>query len=165
MDSDYKTDLASLVEQIRPAHLLCLGPEGKLFAPYCATHVQTQLTVLETPVPLFRALASARFDFVYLSATLEKLSHREGERLLARLRDLHTPRFALLLPLTPNPDDASHWQEQELFAFGLTRLGLYGAGERRLGLYGYDLDHYKTTPDWLNPRFWANPERWDKAWW
>ena len=28
-------------------------------------------------------------------------------------------------------------------------------------LYDYNLDTYKTVPDWLNARFWANPERWE----
>ena len=28
-------------------------------------------------------------------------------------------------------------------------------------VYHYDLDTYKTVPDWLNARFWANPERWE----
>ena len=34
---------------------------------------------------------------------------------------------------------------------------------RTLGLriHYYDLDTYKTVPDWLNARFWANPERWE----
>jgi len=31
--------------------------------------------------------------------------------------------------------------------------------------YCFDIDHYKTTPDWLNPRHWANPELWDKYRW
>lgn len=28
-------------------------------------------------------------------------------------------------------------------------------------LHAYDLDTYKPVPDWLNSRFWANPERWE----
>jgi len=28
-------------------------------------------------------------------------------------------------------------------------------------LYHYDLDAYKTVPDWLNARYWAHPERWE----
>ncbi|HEY0663867.1 MAG TPA: DUF6231 family protein [Thiobacillaceae bacterium] len=28
-------------------------------------------------------------------------------------------------------------------------------------IHYYDLDTYKTVPDWLNPRFWAHPERWE----
>ncbi|WP_290652932.1 DUF6231 family protein [Aquisalimonas sp.] len=32
-------------------------------------------------------------------------------------------------------------------------------------LYGFDVGTYKTTPDWLNPRYWANPELWGKYRW
>ena len=28
-------------------------------------------------------------------------------------------------------------------------------------IFYYDLDTYKTVPDWLNSRHWANPERWE----
>jgi len=31
------------------------------------------------------------------------------------------------------------------------------SGENRW--YEYRLSHYKQAPDWLNARFWANPER------
>jgi hypothetical protein len=27
-------------------------------------------------------------------------------------------------------------------------------------IHDYDLDTYKTVPDWLNARYWAHPERW-----
>lgn len=27
-------------------------------------------------------------------------------------------------------------------------------------VFHYDLDTYKTVPDWLNARYWAHPERW-----
>ncbi len=29
----------------------------------------------------------------------------------------------------------------------------------------YDIADYKSVPDWLNPRHWAHPERWNKARW
>ena len=29
----------------------------------------------------------------------------------------------------------------------------------------YDLREYKQVPDWLNAKFWANPERFGKYWW
>ncbi|MDD3447840.1 MAG: DUF6231 family protein [Gammaproteobacteria bacterium] len=32
-------------------------------------------------------------------------------------------------------------------------------------LYGFDIATYKVTPDWLNSRYWANPELWDRYWW
>ncbi|MGD8939893.1 MAG: DUF6231 family protein [Gammaproteobacteria bacterium] len=32
-------------------------------------------------------------------------------------------------------------------------------------VYAFDIASYKTTPDWLNNKYWANPELWDKHWW
>ncbi|WP_407275015.1 DUF6231 family protein [Halothiobacillus sp. DCM-1] len=29
----------------------------------------------------------------------------------------------------------------------------------------YSIRDYKTVPDWLNPRHWAHPERWDQSRW
>ena len=31
--------------------------------------------------------------------------------------------------------------------------------------WSYDIRTYKSVPDWLNPKFWANPENWDKYRW
>jgi len=37
--------------------------------------------------------------------------------------------------------------------------------EQVLSLFTYDLHDYKQVPDWLNARFWANPEMFGKYWW
>ena len=37
--------------------------------------------------------------------------------------------------------------------------------EQVLTLFTYDLLDYKQVPDWLNARFWANPENFGKYWW
>jgi hypothetical protein len=34
-----------------------------------------------------------------------------------------------------------------------------------LSLFTYDLREYKQVPDWLNAKFWANPENFGKYWW
>ena len=48
------------------------------------------------------------------------------------------------------------------FAFGFRRIvrsePAIGPGER-CTWYEFRLSHYKSAPDWLNARFWANPER------
>ena len=47
------------------------------------------------------------------------------------------------------------------FAFGFRKLNVIkntsDSGENKW--YEYRLSHYKQSPDWLNARFWANPER------
>jgi len=52
---------------------------------------------------------------------------------------------------TNEPDDAA------FFAFGFRRLQL--GDQRSIRLFEYCLSEYKQAPDWLNARYWANPER------
>jgi hypothetical protein len=54
--------------------------------------------------------------------------------------------------------------DDQFFAFGFRRLdGLcesLASGEEPCW-YEYRMSDYKSPPDWLNARFWANPERFD----
>lgn len=46
----------------------------------------------------------------------------------------------------------------DYLSFGMQRL--VESDERGHALYLFDLHTYKPAPDWLNARYWANPERW-----
>lgn len=52
--------------------------------------------------------------------------------------------------------------DEQFFAYGFRRLGqnteVSGLQQR---WYTYSLRDYKQSPDWLNARFWAHPERFD----
>ncbi|ELA08705.1 hypothetical protein MOMA_09106 [Moraxella macacae 0408225] len=37
--------------------------------------------------------------------------------------------------------------------------------QQNFNLYQFNLFDYKQLPDWLNSKFWANPENWDKFRW
>jgi hypothetical protein len=41
----------------------------------------------------------------------------------------------------------------------------FSRDEQVLTLFTYDLREYKQVPDWLNAKFWANPEMFGKYWW
>lgn len=159
MDAQYKADMVQLLEQMQPRSVLCLG------AP-CPPAVHDYISA--APGRLAQHLAEApttlgRFDLVIVADLLERLSKNRGAQLLARLRDVHGGRFLLQLAAMPHAEHASQWDGNELLALGLVRVKSYP--EAGLHLYRYDLDDYKTTPDWFNPRFWAHPERWDKDYW
>lgn len=81
--------------------------------------------------------------------------------LLARLRDLHARQLLAFIPVTD-----SDWQAADGLALGLQRQARF---EDEHGVlreaWSYDIRTYKSVPDWLNPRFWANPEQWDRARW
>lgn len=53
--------------------------------------------------------------------------------------------------------DDNHWSPARL-----RELGFQPLTDR---LWAFDIDDYKAVPDWLNARFWANPERWDQHRW
>nr|WP_282571371.1 DUF6231 family protein [Methylonatrum kenyense] len=98
-------------------------------------------------------------DLVVVGETLESMDRRDGDQLLAGLRDLYARR--ILLRLAPNPGE---WNHQRVMAFGFQRLFTLPEPPRT-AFYGFDLGNYKVTPDWLNPKHWANPEMFDRYRW
>ena len=84
----------------------------------------------------------------------------DAPEILGRLRDLHATRVCALASDAVDPGSPR--------ARGLSALGFVRSGEPLDSghvLYLFDIDHYKRTPDWLNARHWAHPERWDKERW
>lgn len=49
------------------------------------------------------------------------------------------------------------------YSFGFKKLNVLQGAEsaQHYQWYEFRLSHYKPQPDWLNSRFWANPERFD----
>lgn len=110
--------------------------------------------------------ALGRFDTGIVVDTLEFLDRQRAGQLIARLRDLHTSRFCVLVPIG---DDwkalNSNWSGADFLAYGMKLVNRYQATAGMLHLYKYDIASYKSTPDWLNSRNWANPELWNKYRW
>lgn len=84
--------------------------------------------------------------------SLTGLSAEEAQQLLNRTRLYCAPRLLLVEPITGILD-------ADIFrSLGFTIRA--SDREHGINLYEYDLDTYKTVPDWLNARYWAHPERW-----
>ena len=157
--------LLSILQHYQPARLLCVSQTRvPAVEAFCADHPDTQLiTSDQTPLPV--ELANQRYDLAIIADLLEHIPQRNGVELLAGLRNLSASRLAVLVDLT----QSAHWQENDFFALALQRHASFAqAGstdERTLALYTYDLADYKQVPDWLNNKYWANPEMFDKYWW
>ncbi|GAA6131924.1 DUF6231 family protein [Halopseudomonas sabulinigri] len=155
--------LLSILEHYQPARLLCVSQSRvPAIEAYCAAHPATQL-VTSDQAPLQPAVANQRYDLAIIADQLEHLPQRTGIELLAGLRNLSASRLAVLVDLV----QAADWQENDFFALALQRRASFkGTGDNRtLSLYTYDLADYKQVPDWLNSKYWANPEMFDKYWW
>lgn len=161
MSANCRSDVIAFVAELKPARVLCVAPEG---APCTdALEAGPGLDRLAPETLLADAAPAERYELAYVSGVLERLDNPRGAAVLARLRDLYARRVLVCLRLAARSGDG--WTENDLLAFGFTRLHRYRDDEGEAGLYAFDLDTYKVTPDWFGPHDWANPERWDQDWW
>lgn len=83
---------------------------------------------------------------------LDGLNAKQAQHLISRTRLYVAPR----LLLAERRDGAL---DAEMFrALGFALCASEAA--ENMNIYDYDLDTYKSVPDWLNARYWAHPERW-----
>lgn len=103
-------------------------------------------------------------------------------RLLARVRDLHAER-------TIHINNCQSWSREDSVALGFSELNYppfatepdnandvdsestsldavaWAAHGAKIQVFEFDIRTYKSAPDWLNAKNWANPEQWDKNRW
>ncbi|MDZ7809816.1 MAG: DUF6231 family protein [Arhodomonas sp.] len=101
-----------------------------------------------------------RYDLALIAADAA-IEPGDAAVVLARLRDLCARHVLAATDAT-----ASYpWRRSDLVALGYIHLGDCRDAAGPVSLYEFDISTYKTTPDWLSPRNWANPEMWDRYRW
>lgn len=84
---------------------------------------------------------------------LDGLDAAQAQQLIHHVRLYRAPRLLLVARADCALDAAA------FLALGFEMAAYDTAAGVRL--HAFDLDTYKPVPDWLNSRFWANPERWE----
>lgn len=114
-----------------------------------------------TPEAALDSAFFERFDLVFVAADVFHLEKPSLLPLLAKARDLLSNRVVV----ETVPERHTHWKETDFLALAMHRRAVMTDADGEHVFYGYDLKTYKPTPDWLNPKYWANPHMWDKARW
>ncbi|QXH52683.1 hypothetical protein KSS94_06000 [Pseudomonas fakonensis] len=151
--------LAALLERFAPRTLLLVGSRFPALDAFAEAHPDTRIE-LAAPGALPDALAAQRFDLALLVGCLEHLPKRDGLQLLGGIRNLNASRVAVLADLA-----ACGWQATDFFSLALSASEKFQRDGQELSLFTYDLHDYKQVPDWLNAKFWANPQNFGKYWW
>ncbi len=151
--------LAALLEHHAPQRLLLVGTRFPALDAFATAHPQASIDVA-APGPLPADLAGKRYDLALLVDCLEHLPKRNGLELVGGIRNLNASRIAVLADLA-----ASGWGDTDFYALALQANERFQREDQVLGLYTYDLRDYKQVPDWLNAKFWANPQNFGKYWW
>lgn len=151
--------IAALLEKHAPSRLLLIGTRLPAVDAFLAAHPHCQLAECAAGA-LPEELAAQRFDLALVVDCLERMPKAAAMQLLGGVRNLNASRMAVLVDLA-----ACDWQETDFYALALHAVERFQREEQTLTLFTYDLLAYKQMPDWLNARFWANPENFGKYWW
>jgi hypothetical protein len=165
MGGNIEMDLGELLAAADPANILAIGQRaGDVFRRYVAQHPACDLQQLDREDCIRNLGVVGRFDVIFVGGVLEHLTKQKAAELIARLRDMHTKRLYLLVPMgTMWLAHASHWEQNDLIAFGMELVNVYAENGWPFHLYKFDLHSYKGVPEWFNNRNWAHPELWDKC--
>ncbi|WP_455210122.1 DUF6231 family protein [Kaarinaea lacus] len=155
-----------------PKNLLCIGRgTDDAIKEYLAQQPQCQMVIIDVAAlgvskVMEQLEKQSVFDFAIVANSIEHLDSASAEHLLARLRDIQTKKLLLVVPIgTQWENHASYWEETDLLALGFILKANITVNKKPLHIYAFDIATYKTTPDWLNNKYWANPELWDRFWW
>lgn len=163
-----QTELKLLIQQFQPQQILSIGPAGQeLFADYLDVCEECALEECGS-APSLKQLDQhgRRYDLVFVSHILENMPKSEAEQLIARLRDMHSDRLIIVLPIGEDwPNHISHWRQTDMLGLGFSQVAEFQYRQHTVHIYAFDIASYKTTPEWLNCKYWANPEMFDKYWW
>ncbi|WP_018865016.1 MULTISPECIES: DUF6231 family protein [Thioalkalivibrio] len=142
-----------LPARLRDGRALLLVPDTDGLNSPLDVECTTAAVFLENP-------PEPRVPLVLLLDTLSTLDVPTGQHLLGGLRDRWADEVLILHRL-----DDERWGLNEFLALGFRRDPDAESAAPDHAVYRTSLYDYKLTPDWLNARFWANPEMWDKARW
>nr|WP_314575300.1 DUF6231 family protein [uncultured Pseudomonas sp.] len=152
--------VAALLDRYAPKRLLLIGADSfPALQAFQEAHPDTELAKA-APGALPAELAGQRFDLALVVDCLEHIPKRAGLELLGGIRNLNASRIAVLADMK-----ACGWQTTDFYSLALQASERFARDEQVLTLFTYDLREYKQVPDWLNAKFWANPENFGKYWW
>lgn len=159
-------ELKSLVNKFQPHSILALGPLAPdFFADYVEQHSEVNLDAIHCDQIAARMDTLGKYDLAFVSHCLEYMDKTQADIVISKLRDLHSERLIVVIPIGLGwSQHKSHWTHNEMLAFGLVHIGSHQHQNKPVHVYAFDLTTYKATPEWLNSRYWAHPEMFDKYW-
>lgn len=141
---DWRTALHAQLTEARPACICALDAAAQAFAAEALPSIAVTPPGTPPPQPCTLALGIGALDGLDAGA---------AEALIHRTRLYVAPRLLLVAHADCALDESAFLALGFVLAAHDTAAGVR--------LHVFDLDTYKTVPDWLNARFWANPERWE----
>ena len=131
---------------------LCLGQDFSAVAPDITWQYFNVFDFLNLPFQKRDDLA-----IVMLNTTdLASLNDAQKSQILVKLRDLMAKRIVVM---------STQQDEKLLRALGFSQVMHDLQAQQDAILWQFNILTYKHVPDWLNAKYWAHPENWNKFRW
>lgn len=155
MSSDLSKIILPFIQQYRGQRLLLAGELAK---KTLINQQDTRSHSLTTPFSLAQLSELPLIDIAIVSDVIENLSKLDATQWLAMLRNQYAQH--LLLIVNQHQADPG-WQLTDYLALGFKKRGEI---QGHL-LFSYAIEDYQFKKDWLNDKYWANPENYNKYRW
>jgi len=119
----------------------------------------TRSHTLTSPFSLEQLTDLPTVDLAIISELTETLSKELATQWLCTLRNRHASHIVVM-----SESNKASQQDLELtdfLAMGFKRQGTHD----NTHVFSYAIESYQSKRDWLTPRFWANPENYNKYRW
>jgi len=119
----------------------------------------TRLQVLTTPLSLEQLTEIAPIDLAIISGITDVLPKSQAMEWLGVLRNRHAPHIIVISDIDKTAQQG--WLLADFLALSMKHVGTSHLHQ----VFSYALENYQPKKDWLNSRFWANPENYGKYRW
>ncbi len=119
----------------------------------------TRSRVLKTPFSLQQLDDLPSIDLAVISDLVESMSKPDAIKWLSMLRNSHAQQLVVIT--TKAHESNNNWQLTDFLSLGMKQ----SFSDSDFAIYDYNIKDYRPKRDWLNSRFWANPENYDKYRW
>ena len=149
--------LAPFIHQFKPKSILTAGGTA---AACLKTDNDTRLQHLVTPFSQQQLKQIAPIDLAIISHLTESMDKAEAQQWLGMIKNRYSPHVILISHSTLAQQNG--WEFTDYLAMGFKHIAGTDDG---LQVFSYAIENYQPKRDWLNSRFWANPEMYDKYRW
>jgi len=119
----------------------------------------TRTQLLTTPFSVEQLSNLEPINLAIISGVIESMTKPQAIEWLAMVRNRHAQQLILIVDTLKASEQS--WQLADYLSLGMSLF----ESHQHYQLFGYAIESYRPKRDWLNSRFWANPENFDKYRW
>lgn len=149
--------LAPVIREFNPTSILTAGQTA---AACLQNDNDTVLQHLNTPYSQQQLMEIEPVDLAIISHLTESMNKIPARHWLGTIKNRYAPHIILISH--PQLAQKNGWQLTDYLAMGMKHIA---GTENGLQIFSYAIENYQPKREWLNSRFWANPDLYDKYRW